>query len=69
MAKIRIKNLGKIVSWLMRGIGATLRFEVEDRAGAFDTKRPGWIWAFWHNRMFVIPYVHEQWFPTSPAPS
>jgi lysophospholipid acyltransferase (LPLAT)-like uncharacterized protein len=67
MAKIRIKNLGKIVSWLMRGIGATLRFEVEDRAGAFDTKRPGWIWAFWHNRMFVIPYVHEQWFSHIPG--
>ncbi|GEP43588.1 lysophospholipid acyltransferase family protein [Brevifollis gellanilyticus] len=67
MAKIRIKNLGKIVSWLMRGIGATLRFEVEDRTGAFDTQRPGWIWAFWHNRMFVIPYVHEQWFAHIPG--
>lgn len=67
MAKIRIKNLGKIVSWLMRGIGATLRFEVEDRTGAFDTSRTGWIWAFWHNRMFVIPYVHEQWFAHIPG--
>ncbi|MES2598077.1 MAG: lysophospholipid acyltransferase family protein [Verrucomicrobiota bacterium] len=67
MAKIRIKNLGKIVSWLMRGIGATLRFEVEDRTGAFDKQRPGWIWAFWHNRMFVIPYVHEQWFAHIPG--
>lgn len=67
MAKIRIKNLGKIVSWLMRGIGATLRFEVEDRTGAFDTSRNGWIWAFWHNRMFVIPYVHEQWFAHIPG--
>ena len=67
MAKIRIKNLGRIVAWLIRGIGATLRFEVEDRAGAFDSKRPGWIWAFWHNRMFVIPYVHEHWFAHIPG--
>ena len=67
MTKIRIKNLGRIVSWLIRGIGATLRFEVEDRAGAFDTARRGWIWAFWHNRMFVIPYVHEQWFAHIPG--
>lgn len=67
MAKIRIKNLGKIVAWLIRVIGMTLRFEVEDRAGAFDNQRPGWIWAFWHNRMFVIPYVHEQWFAHIPG--
>jgi Kdo2-lipid IVA 3' secondary acyltransferase len=67
MAKIRIKNLGKIVAWLIRAIGSTLRFEVEDRAGAFDSARRGWIWAFWHNRMFVIPYVHEQWFAHIPG--
>ncbi|TDU81911.1 hypothetical protein EI77_01223 [Prosthecobacter fusiformis] len=67
MAKIRIKNIGKVIALLMRGIGATLRFEVEDKAGAFDTSRPGWIWAFWHNRMFVIPYIHELWFAHIPG--
>lgn len=67
MAKIRIKNIGKLIALLMRGIGATLRFEVEDKAGAFDTARTGWIWAFWHNRMFVIPYVHELWFAHIPG--
>lgn len=67
MAKIRIKNIGKVIALLMRGIGATLRFEVEDRAGAFNTSRTGWIWAFWHNRMFVIPYVHELWFAHIPG--
>lgn len=67
MAKIRIKNLGRWVAWLIRGIGCTLRYEVEDRAGAFDTARPGWIWAFWHNRMFLIPYVHERWFAHIPG--
>ena len=67
MAKIRIKNIGKVIALLMRGIGATLRFEVEDKAGAFDTSRTGWIWAFWHNRMFVVPYIHELWFAHIPG--
>ena len=67
MAKIRIRNLGKVVAWLIRAIGSTLRFEVEDRAGAFATGRPGWIWAFWHNRMFVIPYIHDRWFAHIPG--
>lgn len=67
MAKIRIKNIGKVIALLMRGIAATLRFEVVDKAGAFNTSRTGWIWAFWHNRMFVIPYVHELWFAHIPG--
>jgi lysophospholipid acyltransferase (LPLAT)-like uncharacterized protein len=67
MAKIRIKNIGKYVALLMRGIGATLRFEAVDHAGAFDTSRTGRIWAFWHNRMFVIPYIHELWFAHIPG--
>jgi Kdo2-lipid IVA 3' secondary acyltransferase len=67
MAKIRIRNLGKVVAWLIRAIGSTLRFEVEDRAGAFERGRPGWIWAFWHNRMFVIPYIHDRWFAHIPG--
>ena len=45
MAKIRIKNVGKIIAWLMRGIGATLRWEVRDDAGVFDAGRKGWIQA------------------------
>lgn len=67
MAKIRIKNIGKYVALLMRGIGATLRFEAVDHARAFDTSRTGRIWAFWHNRMFVIPYIHESWFAHIPG--
>lgn len=67
MAKIRIKNAGKIIAWLMRGIGATLRFEVEDQSGAFDPTRTGRIWAFWHNRMFLIPWLHDHWFAHVPG--
>jgi Kdo2-lipid IVA 3' secondary acyltransferase len=56
-----------VIALLMRGIGATLRFEVVDNAGAFVPSRPGWIWAFWHNRMFVIPYIHDRWFAHIPG--
>lgn len=67
MAKIRIKNLGKIVAWLIRAVSVTLRYEVEDKAGVFTRGRPNEIWAFWHNRMFVVPYLHERWFPQIPG--
>jgi hypothetical protein len=67
MAKIRIQSAGKILAWLMRGIGATLRFEIEDRAGAFGGFRDGFIWAFWHNRMFLVPWFHDRWFGHVPG--
>lgn len=67
MAKIRVKNIGRAVAWLIRGIGRTLTYEVEDRAGVFERGRGGTIWAFWHNRMFVIPYLHDLWFPHIPG--
>ena len=51
----------------MRGIGATLTFEVVDQAGAFDAKRRGVIWSFWHNRMFLIPWLHDRWFAHVPG--
>lgn len=67
MAKIRIQSAGKILAWLMRGIGATLRFDIEDRAGAFGGFRDGFIWAFWHDRMFLVPWFHERWFGHVPG--
>ena len=67
MAKIRIKNVGKIIAWLMRGIGGTLRWEVRDDAGVFKTSRRGMIWSFWHNRMFLIPWLHDEWFGHIPG--
>ena len=67
MAKIRIKNIGKVIALLMRGICGTLRFEVEDKAEVFAPARANQVWAFWHNRMFVIPYLHDRWFPQIPG--
>lgn len=48
MARIRIQNLGKSVAWLIRAIGRTLTFEVEDRAGVFDSQRGGTILSLIH---------------------
>ena len=60
MAKIRIKNAGKIVAWMIRGIAATLKVEFVDHAGVLNTKPRGpLIWAFWHNRMFLAPWMHQ----------
>lgn len=67
MAKIRIKNLGKVLAYLIRAVGSTLRFEVQDHGGVFSPGRSNEIWAFWHNRMFVIPYLHDRWFPHIPG--
>jgi len=52
------EKIGKAVAVLMRVIGWTLRFKVEDRAGVLDPsfKEP-LIWTFWHNRMFVVPLL------------
>lgn len=67
MAKIRIRSAGKLIALLMRGIAATLKFEIDDRAGVFDTSRSGWIWSFWHNKMFLIPWIHDAWFGHIPG--
>ena len=62
--KIRIQNAGRIIGWFVRAVATTLTYEVEDRAGVLGSKaRPPIIWTFWHNRMFVMPYIHEQWLP------
>ncbi len=64
MAKIRVRSAGKLLAWLMRGIGATLRVEVRDLTGrVYDPGRGEIIWAFWHNKMFLFPWLFEHWFP------
>jgi lysophospholipid acyltransferase (LPLAT)-like uncharacterized protein len=56
--------LAAVGSWLMRGLLVTLRFRLTDRAGvlAKPPERP-LLWAFWHNRLFVMPYMFERYFP------
>ena len=63
MAKIRLKNPGKPVAWLIRAIGNTLRFRVVNHAGMAYPTDERHIWVFWHNRMFLIPYLRETLIP------
>ena len=65
-SKARI--LGAIGSWIMRGLLVTLRFRFTDHARIMATppEKP-LLWAFWHNRLFVMPYVFEHFFPGRPG--
>lgn len=47
--------------WLIRAILVTLRFKIVDHAGM--TRQPAIrpvLWTFWHNRLFVVPYLFER---------
>ncbi len=64
----KARLLGAIGSWSMRALLFTLRFRFEDRARIMATppEKP-LLWAFWHNRLFVMPYVFEHFFPGRPG--
>jgi Kdo2-lipid IVA 3' secondary acyltransferase len=68
LAKIRIKNAGRYLAWLVRGISASLRYEVIDNAGVLTAQpREPVMWVFWHNRLFTVPYLKQRWFPHIPG--
>jgi hypothetical protein len=67
MAKIRLKNSGKAVAWLIRAIAATMRFRVNDLADLESGSDRRYIWLFWHNRMFLMPWIHQGSFPGRPS--
>lgn len=51
--------------WFLRSILVTLRFHIDDRAGLLrQPTRPAVVWAFWHNRLFVIPYLFQHFIRT-----
>lgn len=58
-----------IGQWLLRAILVTLRFRIDDRADFLRTSpaHPPVIWAFWHNRLFVIPYLFQKIIRTRPG--
>ena len=60
MTPRKARIIAAIGQWFIRGILWTLRFRIDDRAGimADPPMRPV-IWAFWHNRLFIIPYIFE----------
>lgn len=54
--------LGTLAGWVMRFWCATLRFEVVDRCGVTqpEPELPPVIYAMWHNRIFIIPYLWKK---------
>jgi len=50
------------IASLIRLVGVTLRFSVDDRAGIL-AKDPAHslLWVFWHNRVFTVPYVYRKY--------
>ncbi|MCB1207767.1 MAG: lysophospholipid acyltransferase family protein [Verrucomicrobiales bacterium] len=67
MAKLRIRNAGKYLALLIKGLGATLRLSLDDQAGGLRPDFPAAIWLFWHNRIFGMPLTYRRWFPGVPC--
>jgi lysophospholipid acyltransferase (LPLAT)-like uncharacterized protein len=63
MAKIRLKNTAGPIAWLIRNVCKTLRFQVIDHAGISPVDPPQRTWIFWHNRMFIFPWLHSEILP------
>ena len=53
-----------LVAAFIRGLALTLRYRLEDPQGILG-KDPGQprIWAFWHNRILLMPYLYERFCP------
>lgn len=50
-----------MIALLIRAVGVTLRFRLEDRAGIMKNPPGGaLIWIFWHNRVFTLPYIYRK---------
>ena len=66
--KIRFKHTGRVLAKVIRSVAETLTFEMVDHARILRHRaRPPLIWTFWHNRMFLIPYMHQLWVPDMPG--
>lgn len=67
MAKIRLKNAGRLLAGLIRGIADTMRFRIINRAAMEAGGDRRHIWVFWHNRMFLVPWIRQNMFPGQPG--
>jgi lysophospholipid acyltransferase (LPLAT)-like uncharacterized protein len=58
-----------MIGWLLRivvsVIGSTLRWRIDDAAGLLaNTPKRACIFAFWHNRIFLMPYLFRKHWST-----
>ena len=58
---MKAKILGFVIATLIRSIGFTIRWRLDDRSGV-TTNNPDapLIWAFWHNRVFSAPLAYRK---------
>ena len=58
--KIKTFILGSLAAFLIRVLGLMLRIKMHDKAGFFTGTHKGqYIFAFWHNRMIVMPLIYS----------
>ncbi|MGJ8672746.1 lysophospholipid acyltransferase family protein [Rubritalea sp.] len=54
--------IGTVAGWGLRIVGSTLRIKVTDNSGLSGDYPKPVLWAFWHNTVFVMPYVRLKFF-------
>lgn len=54
--------IGSFAGWVLRLVGSTLRVTVNDKSGLSESSENPVLWAFWHNTVFVMPYVRLKFF-------
>lgn len=58
----KIRVTGWLIAMVVRLLSLTLRIRVEDRCGILTQRPEGQlIWAFWHNRIFVTPWIYSKY--------
>ncbi len=64
LKQILAESSPPLIAGLMRALALTLRFRLEDPQGLLtrDPAEPR-IWAFWHNRILMMPYIYERLCP------
>lgn len=61
---LKQKLIASLIAFLLRALGLTLRIHLEDRCGLREGMiRQPTIWAFWHNRMLILPIVARRFYP------
>lgn len=58
---MKTKLLGVVIGTLIRVVGVTLRWRLEDRSGVRECNPDeALIWMFWHNRVFAAPLMYRK---------
>ena len=68
MLSRKAKFIAGVGAWIVRLLIATLRIRVHDQAGVLGgPSEPRLIWAFWHNRLLIIPHLLNHYLSHRPG--